>query len=105
MGRDQEEQTVAHGGTELAHFKNFIDCVTSRNKEDLNAPIEEGHISVRMYTWRTRLIGWAGRSTSIQKRSRLSGMKKRCGFCATAIEAIGRLSLCLKKSEGRHRQR
>jgi len=45
MGRDQEEQTVAHGGTELDHFKNFIDCVTSRNKADLNAPIEEGHIS------------------------------------------------------------
>jgi hypothetical protein len=45
MGRDQEEQTVSHGGTELAHFKNFIDCVTSRNKADLNAPIEEGHIS------------------------------------------------------------
>ena len=45
MGRDQEEQTVAHGGSELAHFKNFIDCVTSRNKADLNAPIEEGHIS------------------------------------------------------------
>ena len=45
MGRDQEEQTVAHGGTELAHFKNFIDCVISRNKADLNAPIEEGHIS------------------------------------------------------------
>ena len=45
MGRDQEEQTVAHGGTELAHFKNFIDCVTSRNKANLNAPIEEGHIS------------------------------------------------------------
>jgi hypothetical protein len=44
-GRDQEEQTVAHGGAELAHFKNFVDCVTSRNKEDLNAPIEEGHIS------------------------------------------------------------
>jgi hypothetical protein len=45
MGRDQEQQTFAHGGTELAHFKNFIDCVTSRNKADLNAPIEEEHIS------------------------------------------------------------
>jgi Oxidoreductase family, C-terminal alpha/beta domain len=45
MGRDQEEQPVAHGGTELAHFKNFIDCVTSRNQADLNAPIEEGPIS------------------------------------------------------------
>jgi predicted dehydrogenase len=45
MGRDQEEQTVSHGGTELAHFKNFIDCVISRNKADQNGPIEEGHIS------------------------------------------------------------
>ena len=30
---------------EKAHFQNFIDCVVSRNKADLNAPIEEGHIS------------------------------------------------------------
>jgi len=29
----------------VQHFKNFIDCVISRKKEDLNAPIEEGHIS------------------------------------------------------------
>jgi predicted dehydrogenase len=27
------------------HFANFIDCVRSRKKEDLNAPVEEGHIS------------------------------------------------------------
>jgi hypothetical protein len=27
------------------HFANFIDCVRSRKKEDLGAPIEEGHIS------------------------------------------------------------
>ncbi len=45
MGRDQDPQAPVTGGTEAAHFKNFIDCVTSRNKADLNAPIEEGHIS------------------------------------------------------------
>jgi predicted dehydrogenase len=27
------------------HFANFIDCVRSRKKEKLNAPVEEGHIS------------------------------------------------------------
>src|SRR5262249_13641527 len=27
------------------HFANFIDCVRSRKKEDLGAPVEEGHIS------------------------------------------------------------
>jgi predicted dehydrogenase len=27
------------------HFANFIDCVRSRKKEDLSAPVEEGHIS------------------------------------------------------------
>jgi predicted dehydrogenase len=27
------------------HFANFIDCVRSRKKEDLNAPAEEGHMS------------------------------------------------------------
>ena len=45
MGRDQEEKIVAHGGTELAHFKNFVDCVISRKKADLHAPVEEGHMS------------------------------------------------------------
>ncbi len=46
LGRDQEQQQApVHGGSELAHFQNFIDCVVSRNKSDLNAPIEEGHIS------------------------------------------------------------
>jgi hypothetical protein len=27
------------------HFANFIDCVRSRKKENLTAPVEEGHIS------------------------------------------------------------
>jgi hypothetical protein len=44
-GRDQDQQPPVSGGTELAHFQNFIDCVVSRNRSDLNAPIEEGHIS------------------------------------------------------------
>jgi predicted dehydrogenase len=45
LGRDQERQNPVHGGSERAHFQNFIDCVASRNKADLHAPIEEGHIS------------------------------------------------------------
>lgn len=45
LGPDQEPQTSVHAGAEVAHFKNFIDCVISRKKEDLNAPIEEGYIS------------------------------------------------------------
>ncbi len=40
LGRDQEQQEPVHGGSERAHFQNFIDCA-SRNKSDLNAPIEE----------------------------------------------------------------
>lgn len=46
LGSDEEEQPAVHAeGDELAHFKNFIDCVVSRNPADLAAPIEEGHIS------------------------------------------------------------
>ena len=45
MGRDREQQEPVTGGHELAHFQNFIECVASRNRSDLNAPIEEGHIS------------------------------------------------------------
>jgi predicted dehydrogenase len=46
LGPDQEPHSSVHAGAEVAHFKNFIDCVISRKKEDLNAPIEEGYISI-----------------------------------------------------------
>ena len=48
MGRDQEQQPPVAGGSERAHFQNFIDCVASRNRSDLNAPIEEGHLSTSL---------------------------------------------------------
>ncbi len=43
LGASQEPSAVVHGKEN--HFANFIDCVRSRKKEDLNAPVEEGHIS------------------------------------------------------------
>jgi predicted dehydrogenase len=47
MGRDQEPGSSAPHGPEEEkyHFANFIECVISRKKEDLHAPIEEGYIS------------------------------------------------------------
>jgi predicted dehydrogenase len=45
MGKDQEAQPSVHGGVEADHFRNFIECVVSRHKAELHAPIEEGHIS------------------------------------------------------------
>ena len=48
LGKDQEPQPPVHEGSEIAHYQNFIDCVVSRKKEDLHAPIEEGHISCAM---------------------------------------------------------
>jgi hypothetical protein len=48
LGSDQEPQPKVHSGTELAHFANFIDCVVSRKKENLNAPIEEAHMSMAL---------------------------------------------------------
>ena len=43
LGRGQGSGPKGHA--EGDHFANFIDCVRSRKKENLNAPIEEGHIS------------------------------------------------------------
>jgi predicted dehydrogenase len=43
LGEDQEPGPAAHAGGD--HYANYIDCVRSRKKEDLRAPIEEGHIS------------------------------------------------------------
>jgi len=45
LGREQQPDPLVHENSQVAHFKNFIDCVISRKKEDLHAPIEEGHIS------------------------------------------------------------
>jgi predicted dehydrogenase len=46
IGRD--EKAGPHGHAEGDHFANFINCVRSRKKEELNAPIEEGHISATL---------------------------------------------------------
>jgi predicted dehydrogenase len=43
LGPDQK--AGPHGQSGGDHFANFINCVRSRKAEDLNAPIEEGHIS------------------------------------------------------------
>jgi len=46
LGRDEKSGPHGHGGGD--HFANFIDCIRSRKTEDLNAPIEEGHISASL---------------------------------------------------------
>jgi len=43
LGHDEKPGPRGHQGGD--HFANFIDCVRSRKKEDLAAPIQEGHIS------------------------------------------------------------
>ncbi len=43
LGEDQEPGP--HAAAEGNNWANFIDCVRSRKKENLNAPVEEGHIS------------------------------------------------------------
>jgi predicted dehydrogenase len=44
LGREQSSGPSGPDGPE-DHFANFISCVVSRKKEDLRAPIEEGHIT------------------------------------------------------------
>ncbi len=44
LGQSQEPGPISQLGKE-DHFANFISCVISRKKEDLRAPIEEGHLS------------------------------------------------------------
>jgi predicted dehydrogenase len=43
LGREQQAGPQAHAAGD--HYSNFVECVRSRKKESLNAPIEEGHIS------------------------------------------------------------
>ncbi|MCC7496735.1 MAG: Gfo/Idh/MocA family oxidoreductase [Bryobacterales bacterium] len=43
IGENMKPGPTAHEGGD--HFANFIDVVRSRRREDLHAPIEEGHVS------------------------------------------------------------
>lgn len=43
LGKDQEPGPSGNKpGGDVLHFQNFVDCVVSRKKENLHAPIEEG---------------------------------------------------------------
>ena len=46
LGEREEPGPSGHGGER--HFANFIDCVRSRKKHELGAPVEEGHISATL---------------------------------------------------------
>lgn len=46
LGENQEPGPSGKGGGN--HFANFIECVRSRRAEEINAPIEEGHISATL---------------------------------------------------------
>ncbi len=35
-------------GPEISHFQNFIDCVQSRKRDDLNCEVEQGHLSTAL---------------------------------------------------------
>ncbi len=43
--KDGKEIAKFNGGSDSHHFANFVDAVRSRKHEDLNADIEEGHLS------------------------------------------------------------
>ena len=32
----------------MGHFQNFIECVRSRKREDLNCEVEQGHLSTSL---------------------------------------------------------
>jgi predicted dehydrogenase len=45
LGKEQQPQPSVHAGDQVDHYRNFIECVISRKKENLHAPVEEAHIS------------------------------------------------------------
>ncbi len=46
LGEEQEPGPHAQGGGN--NWRNFIDCVKTRKKEELNAPVEEGYLSTTL---------------------------------------------------------
>ena len=48
LGPEEEAGPAKHAPVKHEHMANFIDCVRSRKKEDLHAPILEGHLSATL---------------------------------------------------------
>ncbi len=48
LGKKREPGPTGSGGSDRFHFLNFIKAVRSRNPKDLNAEIEEGHLSAAL---------------------------------------------------------
>lgn len=48
LGEEDEPGPQKHAPVTNEHFANFIECVRSRKKEDLHAPILEGHLSATL---------------------------------------------------------
>lgn len=78
LGEDQEPGPHANGGGN--HFANFIDAVISRRKQDLTAPIEEGHKS-------TMLVNLANVSYRLGRTLNFDGKTQQ----VTGDEAANRL--------------
>jgi hypothetical protein len=95
LGRDEKSGPHGHGGGD--HFANFIDGVRSRKKEDLNAPIEEGHNSsalIHLVNASYRL----GRTLHFDSESeQVIGAMKPMLFCGTQRGDIDRRSLYRRK--------
>jgi len=69
LGRERKpDKTGSSGGN---HFQNFIDCVRSRKREDLNAEIEEGHLSAA-------LCHLANAAYRVQRTLRIDRQKEIC---------------------------
>ena len=71
-----DERAGPRGKSGSDHFANFIDCVRSRKAENLNAPIEEGHIScalVHLANASYRL----GRALALRSGHRASRRRRR----------------------------
>src|SRR5208283_3919524 len=45
----EEQEPGPHALVRGDNWRNFIDCVRSRKKEDLNAPVQEGHFSCTLF--------------------------------------------------------
>ena len=88
----------------LGTFANFIDCVRSRRKEDLNAPAEEGHISARLVHLAdvSYRLGRTLRFDSATEKVIRGEETNPC--CAKRMAATGPNSRFRKRCSTRHRQ-
>jgi hypothetical protein len=79
------------GGEDKNHFENFLKAIRSRNAKDLNADIEEGHLSSALCHTGNISYRLGATATLDQLTSKIADLKSNDNFKATLERTVAHL--------------